>query len=57
MNNQEIFRRLSDILSQIEQNQDELWLGGLEDAKQCIIVADWLEELKELNNQVRDNIK
>jgi hypothetical protein len=58
MTHQEIFRRLSSILEEIEQNKVGKWTEETPDEPQdAVLVTKWKQELEELANEVRDNIK
>jgi hypothetical protein len=58
MTHQEIFRRLSSILEEIEQSKVGKWSEETPDEPQdAVLVTKWKQELEELANEVRDNIK
>jgi len=58
MTHQEIFRRLSSILEEIEQNKVGKWSEEKpDDPQDAVLITKWKQELEELANEVRDNIK
>ena len=57
MTHQEIFRRLHTIIDQIEENIDVQERYGFEDPQKIVVLGDWLEELEELKEKIKESIK
>ena len=60
MTHQEIFQKLMHIIDQINENHVELWSSGIDEPAECqesIIKGQWLEDLHQLSDDVRDAIK
>ena len=57
MTHQEIFRRLHEIIEQIDENKDFIYGNAFEDQRQIVVIGDWLKELEELKEKIKDCIK
>ena len=57
MTHQEIFRRLHEIIEQIDENKNFIYGGAFEEPQQIVVIGDWLEELEELKEKIKDCIK
>jgi pyridoxal/pyridoxine/pyridoxamine kinase len=57
MTHQEIFRRLHEIIEQIDENKKFIYSGAFEEPQQIVVIGDWLDELEELKEKVKESIK
>ena len=57
MTHQEIFRRLHEIIEQIDENKNFVYGSGFEEPQEIVATGDWLEQLEELKEKVKDCIK
>jgi len=57
MTHQEIFRRLHEIIEQIDENKKFIYGGAFEEPQQVVVIGDWLDELEELKEKVKESIK
>jgi hypothetical protein len=57
MTHQEIFRRLHTIIDQIDENKNFIYGSAFEEPQQIVVIGDWLEELEELKEKIKDCIK
>jgi hypothetical protein len=57
MTHQEIFRRLHTIIDQINENKNFIYGSAFEEPQQIAVIGDWLEELEELKEKIKESIK
>ena len=57
MTHQEIFRRLHTIIDQINENKNFIYGSAFEEPQQIVVIGDWLEELEELKEKIKECIK
>jgi hypothetical protein len=57
MTHQEIFRRLHTIIDQIDENKNFIYGSAFEEPQQIVVIGDWLEELEELKEKIKESIK
>lgn len=57
MTHQEIFRRLHTIIDQIDENKKFIYGSAFEEPQQIVVIGDWLEELEELKEKIKESIK
>ncbi len=57
MTHQEIFRRLHTIIDQINENKNFIYGSAFEEPQQIVVIGDWLEELEELKEKIKESIK
>jgi len=57
MTHQEIFRRLHEIIEQIDENKKFIYGSAFEEPQQIVVIGDWLEELEELKEKIKESIK
>jgi hypothetical protein len=57
MTHQEIFRRLHTIIDQINENKNFIYGSAFEEPQQIVAIGDWLEELEELKEKIKESIK